>query len=265
VTSTVAGLANTTIYYKDAVLNVCRTNCGSKQYINQTSPNKCGNCSTTCTQCSFNSSYCQKCATGYFLHIGTSQCLLTCPKSFYNNITLNITLDTFICSPCASECKICTGPTTNACSACTNVTTNLGVVSYYFKQPNANTCSSTCPAGYLADIVTNNCEACQNGCISCSGTAKNCSACTIYLGVAYYLDKTTNTCATICPNGGSGNQTDFICYSCQYYTYNDKCLQSCPTGYIGVISNISTCVECSSTDDTCNKVLGFTVATKLVN
>lgn len=235
----------TTVYYKDAVLNLCQTSCGSQQFVSLSLPNICSLCSVACTQCSLNSTYCQKCVAGYFLYSALSECLSTCPQSFYNNPIYNSTLSSHLCSPCASVCRICTDASTNNCTACNNITDSQGVISFYYKQPNTNSCTTTCPVGYLGDQSNNICVKCQSGCVSCTGSIGNCSSCTIYEGVVYYLDKTTNTCGTICPNAGSGNTTDYTCYSCLYFTFKEKCMQSCPSGYVGVIGNMSTCVQCS--------------------
>ena len=72
----------------------------------------------------------------------------------------------------------------------------------------------------------------------------------------YYLYKATNSCVTVCPNGGYGNNTDFTCNKCQYFAFNGQCLQSCPDGYVGVIAIISTCIPCTIN---CSKSLGFKV------
>lgn len=242
------------IYYLLSGSSTCSQTCPNSQYIDKAIPNICQLCSSSCLTCANSSTNCLSCQSGIYFFNNT--CITTCPNATYQNTT--------ICSPCTPQCRICTDSTIISCTACNNITETQRIT-YYYKQPNTTVCSQTCPSGYLVSQNNNTCLACQNGCTACSATISNCSACTIYAGVVYYLDRNTNTCATVCPNAGSGNNTDFVCYSCQYFTFNQKCIQSCPTGYVGVIGNISTCVECSSNDTNCSKVLGFNVQTKVVN
>lgn len=150
VTTVVAGTSKTTIYYKDAVLNTCATSCRSQQFIDSTVPNTCSKCDKSCNSCTSSSSNCQSCVSGYYLYSADSQCLTSCPTSFYNNPVLDTLTSSYICSPCASECKVCYGSTASKCNSCSNITNTQGTVSIFFKQPTTDTCASTCPTGYLA-------------------------------------------------------------------------------------------------------------------
>lgn len=185
--------------------SVCQTSCNLQQFINLTLPNICSNCDSVCTQCKISASNCQSCISGYYLYSAASQCLSTCPKSFYNNPDLDKFLMTFVCSACSPECLACYGPSNNSCTACTTIVDSFGQSKVYFKQPTLDLCDTACPLGYFGNSANNLCEACQNGCVSCKGNASYCSTCSPYLGVVYFFDSVSSSCFTVCPNGGSGN------------------------------------------------------------
>lgn len=224
VISVATGNTTVTQYYKDAILNVCLSICSSQQFMNPTVSNVCSKCDSSCIKCSSTSSTCQSCSSGYYLYSVSSQCLANCPQKFYKNPVMDSNLNSSICSPCSVECFTCYGPLISNCTACTNTTSNLGTISFYFKQPGADLCAIGCPTGYFSNTTNNNCDACQKGCVSSSFNMSYCNSCTSHEGIYYYLDKDTNSCVTVCPNGGSGNNTDFTCIKCQYFAFNGQCL-----------------------------------------
>ena len=156
---------------------------------------------------------------------GTSTCSLTCPDSQF----IDVKVPNY-CQLCSSPCLTCAGSSTT-CKSCQT--------GNYFLN---GACYSSCPSGTYSDYNTSLCLGCDSVCLTCTGSGVNsCLSCKSPYFL-YFLDKSTNSCVTVCPNGGSGNKTDNICYQCLYFTYNSQCVQSCPSGYVGVIAAASTCV-----------------------
>jgi hypothetical protein len=60
--------------------------------------------------------------------------------------------------------------------SCHNIT-SAGITTMYFKNSANNTCIKTCPAGYVENILTNNCDPCKQGCAECEFNASYCTQC----------------------------------------------------------------------------------------
>jgi proprotein convertase subtilisin/kexin type 5 len=127
-----------------------------------------------------------------------------------------------------------------------------------------NTCAPSCPdIGFF--VVNLVCQLCDPNCYKCTGSSKNCTQCTGSL----YLDSTTNSCVSVCPDKYySVNSTlqcspcispcvncisNTSCISCQsgWFLFGNSCLVSCPVDtYIQNSAN-NTCDPCSSNCLTC--------------
>ena len=240
--------------------NTCASTCPSGYYKN-TGTNTCSSCNVACATCTGSAnSVCPTCNAGYFLQPSSTTCLNSCPATGYWKNS-----GTKTCDVCHSYCKICTGSNSNQCSSC-----NDG----YFKQPvpNANTCSSTCPAGYYKDTSSNICGACDTACATCTGSSNSvCPTCKN----GYYLQPSSTTCLTTCPSTSywlnSGTHTCDPCHSyCQictgaasnqcsscknnYYlqppSNPNTCSPTCPAGYYQDTSSNS-CSACNTACTTC--------------
>lgn len=95
---------------------------------------------------------------------------------------------------------------------------------HYFYQSN---CVATCPDGSYLTLDLINCQICSLTCLTCFGTATNCTLC-------------------------SGS-----------FKYNDSCLTECPSGYYGDVSGV--CLACTSTIESCNKPVTFNVTNTVEN
>jgi proprotein convertase subtilisin/kexin type 5 len=154
------------------------------------------------------------------------------------------------CAACNSICQTCTNSTSSDCLTCINVT-SAGITTVFFKYAGNNSCIQTCPIGTIPNSSINNCDSCQVGCAVCSLNAANCTQCSIVSAVKYFLTLSSNSCVTVCPDDSFGNTTNLLCY-CEYFMLNGRCLAKCPSGYVGIVGNVSTCVLCNQTNQSCS-------------
>ena len=160
---------------------------------------------------------------------------------------------------CHSYCLTCNGPLNTQCYTC---------VSTYFLS--GNTCSTACLTGYGQVTASKICVLCDLKCITCAGTATNCSSCTASGADAAYLSG--NTCVLSCPSTTFGNNTTRTCNSCPsncnnctsstvcttctspYLLLSTSCVSSCPGGTFtgtGVCTSCdSKCLSCTGALDT---------------
>ena len=232
-------------------------------------------CHSTCKTCVGPANTdCTSCSGTLFLNPVLNTCTTTCPTTYYKDNTTNL------CTRCyqhitgtsqLQSCKTCDGPNSNNCLTC-----NTGV--YY--DPVNKQCVYSCPAQTWADSSTYTCKACYVpadpstppfACASCSGTTSNkCLSC--FSGA--FLDPTTSTCVSTCPNGYYPSTADNKCHVC--YTKNppanndescltcngpnsnqcltcasplllhngtQKCVNSCPIGWYADATNTK-CLRC---------------------
>lgn len=136
----------------------------------------------------------------------------------------------------------------------------------YYLHYEGTTCSLSCPTGqYIDSRFPNLCQPCNSRCISCSIVSTNCTDMACAPGYFYY----NSNCFSVCPYGtysNSTNSSDQQCYKCSYFTLNGLCLQKCPSGYTGVVGNVSFCELCS--DSTClsaSATSSFSIKTTVAN
>jgi proprotein convertase subtilisin/kexin type 5 len=186
------------IYYKDLYSTTCNTTCPDGQFISVYVPNICVPCASKCLLCAINSTNCFKCAFTHYLFVPNNSCESQCPPNYYNDPVM--TSNYYYCTKCTSGCLTCTGPSLSNCQTCQNATI-LGSPTNFFKDPTNSICNTTCRTGYFGNVLNNNCDPCQVGCVSCSSNATYCFACLSTGGNDYYKPKNSNSCVLVCPNG----------------------------------------------------------------
>ena len=149
---------------------------------------KCKQCETGCATCTgpsvHNCTSCLNATSPYYLHYGTTYCGTDCPDGQYKNDTSNK------CLPCSSECKTCVNYATE-CLTC-------GFSQYGFHLHLHNKqCLLNCPDGYWENSTTNNCDACAQGCLTCTGgLPTECQTCGNSTNLTiFYKHIGANTCA----------------------------------------------------------------------
>lgn len=197
------------MYYKDLNSNTCNLDCPNGQFIDSLTPNLCVACNFRCLRCATTSTNCFECAPSYYLYEFNNTCMSLCPPNFFNN-PINTT-NHFYCTKCIDGCETCTGPALTNCQTCQNVTVNGVVVQNYFKVPNLQTCSTSCPTGSYGNVLNNNCDYCQKGCVNCTNDPSNCFACNSAGGSDYFKTNDSNSCVTVCPDGFFSNSSDYTC------------------------------------------------------
>ncbi|CAG9316198.1 unnamed protein product [Blepharisma stoltei] len=212
-----------------------------------------GACPASCSTCDNTGTVCTACNTGYYLSGSVcSACQAPCAS----------------CQTTATTCLSCddTGAMTLSNNACT------------CNDPNAlfNTQSllCQCKTGYYQG--TNSCQACQNPCSACSGSATTCTACVAgyYLHVSLCLTcqapcltcSTSSTACTSCDDSSNMNlNTNTNTCTCKdpnasFNTVTTKC--ACNSGYWGTPGSCtacqSPCSSCTTSGTTCSScVAGY--------
>ena len=132
------------------------------------------------------------------------------------------------CPICAENCSQCTDA--NTCTECRNFT---------YLAPD-DWCHSDCPVGYYeygTEYVGGLCNKCSDNCQECTSQSV-CLVC----GDEKYLDPTSSTCKTLCPDGYFANAGDNLVIG--------RTCERCP----------STCNTCDSASD-CRECKDSTVLT----
>lgn len=234
---------------------ICLQTCPAGYYISSDGT-QCLQCTSPCIGCAGSATNCTLCGTisnvKYYLNdtdltdLATGGvCVTNCTGAFYEGES------SFTCLPCQAGCAECDVSSTN-CTSCTNTDASH----YFFLQPSANTCSSSCPSEYFkksnfkcekcttgygdwdptTNPITAACTAsCDSKCASCFGSlATQCLSCT----GSNYLQPSSTTCATTCPAGYSPSATGNLCQATQY------CHSSC--GACTTKADKNKCTSCSS-------------------
>ena len=183
--------------------NICSPTCPAGQYSNATSF-KCLLCDVNCLTCVTNSTNCLTCSLspfGYNLYFHSNQCLLNCPNGLWGNPA------NFNCDTCAVGCATCFGAGLTSCTVCTNDGSTI-----YYKDMKTTTCATTCPNNgqFVSAAVPNLCQPCSSVCVTCFGTAENCTSATCALNY-FFLN---NECLNNCPNGYYEDATLRQCLAC---------------------------------------------------
>ncbi|CAJ1378543.1 unnamed protein product [Effrenium voratum] len=183
----------------------------------------CKECDASCSKCS-SWDVCLECAHSMYL-TPNSTCQAQCPDSYYHNGTGDFGRS---CPICAENCSQCTDA--NTCTECRNFT---------YLAPD-DWCHSDCPVGYYeygTEYVGGLCNKCSDNCQECTSQSV-CLVC----GDEKYLDPTSSTCKTLCPDGYFANAGDNLVIG--------RTCERCP----------STCNTCDSASD-CRECKDSTVLT----
>lgn len=193
----------------------CVSGCLSTQLNNGT---HCLPCSSNCRSCSGSISFCTACAAlegcsiSYLNSAG--RCVCTCQISEFSP-------DGMTCQPCDAACRTCISYA-NKCTTCNE----LSPYPYFLRGRWA--CLSACPITHFASD-TNECLLCSPNCMTCSGTASNCTSCSVSDPALSYLSW-NGSCVSMCARGEVSIQQ--TCYRCR-----------------------PPCKECTSSADYCSECL----------
>ncbi|XP_075595358.1 proprotein convertase subtilisin/kexin type 5 isoform X2 [Balearica regulorum gibbericeps] len=220
----------------------CKPTCSEKHFASE---GICKHCPEMCQECIHNQT-CKECMDEFFLHEG--KCVQDCPSHFY--------AEDKHCFPCHKDCKTCDGPDSDDCTECT--------VNFFVLY--SGMCFEKCPEGTYYEEATEDCQACNNTCQTCSSstaclTCRNglmlnddghCVASGYCSRTEYYVEKTQTCkpCHKKCFH--CLGPTEHQCLSCanNRYLLNTTCVETCPDGYY-VDSDEGQCSTCHSACVTC--------------
>ncbi|KAL4449881.1 hypothetical protein ABPG74_015000 [Tetrahymena malaccensis] len=248
----------------------CVEQCEKNYYpANKNGQKVCLQCHEECSKCNGpDSNNCTECPSEFFLY--QNKCVKNCPvfhiydenrvcqkcsKSIKNNKCVDecdsnefIDKNNLLCSPCATECKTCNGPTKNECKECADG---------YFLDVQKNECTQKCQESFFPNKEKKLCEKCDDMCKSCTKSGdSNCISCNTPLILfegkclkdapnGYYKDKDEfKKCNKDCKTCDGPSSND--CLSCQehHYILDKKCYEQCPPTYFND-ENSMKCTKCT--------------------
>ncbi|TRZ25690.1 hypothetical protein HGM15179_001409 [Zosterops borbonicus] len=220
----------------------CKSACSEKHFASE---GICKHCPEMCQEC-IHDEICTECMDEFFLHEGN--CVQECPSHLYPE-------DDY-CFPCHVDCKECNGPDSDDCTACT---------SSLFVLYNGM-CFEECPEGSYYEEATQDCQACNRTCQSCSSSTA-CLTCRngwilnhdghcVLSGYCppteYYIEEihACKSCHKKCFR--CSGPTEHQCLSCanNQYLLDRTCVEICPDGHYAD-SMEGQCSACHSTCNTC--------------
>lgn len=227
----------------------------------------CSEChDTNCTKCNSNLSTCIKCNKNFNVYNGN--CVEYCPSGYYLNDSESV------CYPCKTKnCEACSNNTNklNIYNSFNYVSLNNGYVCnkcYNNLVLLNNECIETCPNGYRKN--DNVCELCTiDNCQSCSDNKQHCNICSkAYFKLSKNIDNihlfdlsldTDIQCVKRCPEGYYHDIISSYCLKCPlncvdcinsfkclkcshnyFLSLNEKCIEKCPLGQIGIDASSTT-------------------------
>lgn len=158
--------------------------CSNYNYLSNSS---CLPCSYSCLICT-SGSQCNQCDATNDHRSLVNQMACICDSSYYDDKVSTI------CKPCTQNIANC-----NDCFYNSTYTAGGGSLQYgcfgcqtgYFLTGNSCTQLVTCPTGQGPNTLTNTCQACEVGCLTCE-TSTKCTQCNAFAN--YFLINSTNTC-----------------------------------------------------------------------
>ncbi|NWR75520.1 PCSK5 convertase, partial [Centropus unirufus] len=219
----------------------CKPTCSEKHFASE---GICKHCPEMCQEC-IDTDTCRECMDEFFLHEG--KCVQDCPSQFYG--------EDKHCFPCHADCKYCDGPDSDDCTEC-------AIDSFVLY---SGMCFEECPEGTYYEEATEDCQACNRTCQTCSPTAclscrnglmlnhdGHCVAPGYCSRTEYYVEKTQTCkpCHKKCFH--CSGPTEHHCLSCanNLYLLNTTCVKTCPDGYY-FDSGEGQCSPCHSACVTC--------------
>ncbi|KAG7490700.1 proprotein convertase subtilisin/kexin type 5 isoform X1 [Solea senegalensis] len=228
----------------------CVDHCKEGFFVDEES-RECESCHRSCRTCG-GPQYddCDSCEKGFTLDNG--ECVegktLPCSEGHFRNIKDE-------CEQCHSTCRSCSAAEKDDCRSCHSGT-------FLTAQ---QTCVPHCPLGTFANKVSNQCQDCSKGCVTCQD-AQQCLRCRsgLYLqnGLCvtqcqrgFHQDGNCQPCAPEC---ASCQQSAAHCLSCEehYFLLDHSCKSRCPDGYFTTDRECRSCpAHCSecNEDGLCKK------------
>lgn len=75
-------------------------------------------------------------------------------------------------------------------------------------------CVTQCMSNLYGNATTASCKVCDPMCLSCHNSPSNCTQCTSYNSIKYYLQPAATSCLLTCPVGYYPNPQTFTCDLC---------------------------------------------------
>ncbi|XP_060035285.1 proprotein convertase subtilisin/kexin type 6 isoform X1 [Erinaceus europaeus] len=148
-------------FYHHQEVNSCLTLCPDGFYADDSQRN-CLKCHPSCKKCVDEPEKCTVCKEGFSLARGS--CLPDCePGTFFDSEQIR-------CGECHATCQTCVGPSAEECVHCAK--------GFHFQDWR---CVPACEQGFFPEdtpgLPHKVCRRCEENCLSCEGSSRNCSRC----------------------------------------------------------------------------------------
>ncbi|XP_068847412.1 proprotein convertase subtilisin/kexin type 6 isoform X3 [Capricornis sumatraensis] len=148
-------------FYHHQEVNSCVTLCPAGFYADESQKN-CLKCHPSCKKCTDEPEKCTVCKEGFSLARGS--CIPDCePGTYFDSELIQ-------CGECHHTCRTCVGPSREECIHC--------APGFYFQDWR---CVPACGEGFYAEdmpgLPHKVCRRCDESCLSCEGSSRNCSRC----------------------------------------------------------------------------------------
>lgn len=148
-------------FYHHQETNTCVTLCPAGFYADESQKN-CLKCHPSCKKCVDEPEKCTVCKEGFSLARGS--CLPDCePGTYFDSELIR-------CGECHHTCRTCVGPSREECIHCAK--------NFHFQDWK---CVPACGEGFYPEempgLPHKVCRRCEENCLSCEGSSRNCSKC----------------------------------------------------------------------------------------
>nr|XP_027811077.1 proprotein convertase subtilisin/kexin type 6 isoform X3 [Marmota flaviventris] len=148
-------------FYHHQETNTCVTLCPAGFYADESQKN-CLKCHPSCKKCVDEPEKCTVCKEGFSLARGS--CLPDCePGTYFDSELIR-------CGECHHTCRTCVGPSREECIHCAK--------NFHFQDWK---CVPSCGEGFYPEempgLPHKVCRRCEENCLSCEGSSRNCSKC----------------------------------------------------------------------------------------
>uniref|UniRef100_A0A8C0WGW2 Proprotein convertase subtilisin/kexin type 6 n=1 Tax=Castor canadensis TaxID=51338 RepID=A0A8C0WGW2_CASCN len=148
-------------FYHHQETNTCVTQCPAGFYADDSQKN-CLTCHPSCKKCVDDPEMCTVCKEGFSLARGS--CIPDCePGTYFDSELIR-------CGKCHPTCRTCVGPSREECIHCAK--------NFHFQDWK---CVPTCGEGFYPEempgLPHKVCRRCDENCLSCEGSSRNCSRC----------------------------------------------------------------------------------------
>ncbi|XP_043345580.1 proprotein convertase subtilisin/kexin type 6 isoform X3 [Cervus canadensis] len=150
-------------FYHHQEVNSCVTLCPAGFYADESQKN-CLKCHSSCKKCIDEPEKCTVCKEGFSLARGS--CIPDCePGTYFDSELIR-------CGECHHTCRTCVGPSREECIHC--------APGFHFQDWR---CVPACGEGFYAEdmpgLPHKVCRRCDESCLSCEGSSRNCSRCKV--------------------------------------------------------------------------------------